>query len=142
MCSWTVDEIWSVIGKGILCDARHAGQATRSCLPWVSSCACTALHHILDCVVENESWYPIRILFMVSGAVVGAVAFHMPALAEHFIDEVHEFLVVEGIEIFALFEFQLWMLVIVYYSSALIVLLLSLASIISIVPVVSVISIP
>ena len=48
---------------------------------------------------------------MVSGAVVSAVAFHMPALAEHFVNQVHEVLVVEGIEIFTLIEFQFWMLV-------------------------------
>ena len=128
---------------GFVCDARRAGQATRSCLPWISAYyAQTALRHVVDCTIEDAIWHLICILFMVSGAVVGAVALHMPALAEHFIDEVHEFLVVESIEIFALFEFQLWMLVFVFYSLALIILLLPLASIISIVPVVSVISIP
>ena len=129
-----------MIGKGIVCDARHAGQATRSCLPWISSCACTALHHILDCVVENGRWDPVRILFMVSGAVVGAVAFHMPALAEHFVDQVHEVLIVEGIEIFTLIEFQLWVLVIVHDFLVLIIVLLPLVSIVSVLPVVSVIS--
>ena len=128
---------------GILCDARRAGQATRSCLPWISAYyAQTALRHVVDCTIEDAIWHLICILFMVSGAVVGAVALHMPALAEHFVDHVHEVLIVEGNEIFARFEFQLWMLVIVYYSLALIILLLPLVSIISIVLVVSVISIP
>ena len=131
-----------MIGKGFVCDVRRAGQATHSCLPWVSvHCARTALHHIIDCVVENAIWHPTCILFMVSGAVVGAVAFHMPALAEHFVDQVHEVLIVEGIEIFTWIEFQLWVLVIVHYLLVLIILPLPLVSIISILPVVSIISI-
>ena len=80
---------------GFLCDARRAGQATRSCLLWISAhYARTALHHIIDCVIENAIWHPTCILFMVSGAVVGTAAFHMPALAEHFVDHVHEVLIV------------------------------------------------
>ena len=89
---------------GIMYDTRRAGQATRSCLPWISSCACTALHHIFDCVVEDVIWHTACILFMVSVAVVGAVAFHVPALAEHFVNEVHEVLVVEGIDLVKLIE--------------------------------------
>ena len=98
---------------GFMCDARRAGQATRSCLPWISfHYAQAALLHIVDCTIKDASWHFICVLFMVSAAVVGAVALHMmPALAEHFIDEVHEILVIEGIEIFALFGFQFWMLV-------------------------------
>ena len=128
---------------GFMYDTRRAGQATCSCLPWISAhYAQTALLHIVDCTIKDAIWHLICILFMVSGAVVGAVALHMPALAEHFVDHVHEILIVEGIEVFALFEFQLWMLAFVFYSLALIILLLPLVSIISIVLVVSVISIP
>ena len=58
---------------------------------------------------------------MVSGAVVSAVAFHMPALAEHFVNQVHEVLVVEGIEIFTLIEFQFWVLVSVHNFLVLII---------------------
>ena len=127
---------------GLLGDARRAGRATRSCLPWISAhYARTALHHIIDCVIENTSWHPTCILFMVSGAVVGAVAFHMPALAEHFVDHVHEILIVEGIEIFTWVEFQLWVLVRVRYSLVLIILSLPLVFIVSILSAISVISI-
>ena len=127
---------------GFVCDARRAGQATLSCLPWVSVyCARTALHHIIDCVIENAIWHPTCILFMVSCAVVGAVAFHMPALAEHFVDHVHEILVVEGIEIFTWVEFQLWVLVRVRYSLVLIILSLPLVFIMSILSAISVISV-
>ena len=78
---------------------------------------------------------------MVSGAVVSAVAFHMPALAEHFVDHVHEILIVEGIEIFTWVEFQLWVLVRIRYSLVLIILSLPLVFIVSILSAISVISI-
>jgi hypothetical protein len=58
------------------------------------------------------------------GAIVGAVAFDMPAFAKHRIHQVIEILVVEDIEVFAGLHFQFAMLVVV---GDLVTLVLSLA---------------
>ena len=68
------------------------------------SCTHALLCHIIAGIVEDALWDLVQIILLmisITSTVESTVTFHVPALAEHFINEVHAVFIIEGVKICA-----------------------------------------